>query len=41
MVLTKCMKCKYRSYNYKEDPCMYCIHNVDYNDNFRQDEYYQ
>ena len=41
MSLTKCLKCKYYTLSYTDTPCKTCIHNVDYDDNFRQDEYYQ
>ena len=40
MSLTKCLKCKYYTLSYVDEPCKTCIHNVDYDDNFRQDEYY-
>ena len=39
MSLTKCLKCKYFSLSYEDNPCKNCKHNVDYTDNFIRDEY--
>jgi len=41
MSLIKCMKCKYRDLSYETDPCKSCIHNVDYSDNFRKEDFNQ
>lgn len=40
MSLTKCLKCKFYTLSYEDLPCKKCIHNVDYDDNFKKDIYY-